>query len=150
MPLARLREGGSTMSSRVRRRWTLPIAAGLAALAAWGPPAPGPAQAPAGQDLRERFRSTDKNADAKIDREEFHLRTVEIFYFLDKQRKGYLLIAEIDNVTPERFRGADANGDGRLSLEEFLNARFRDFEAADGNKDGVLTLEEVEIYMRQR
>jgi Ca2+-binding EF-hand superfamily protein len=150
MTPARLRSGGSSMSSASRRCRAVPILVGLAALAAWAPPAPGRAQAPAGQDLRERFRSTDKNGDAKVDREEFHQRTVEVFYFLDKQRKGYLLIAEIDNVTPERFRGADANGDGRLSLEEFLNARFRDFEAADRNKDGVLTLEEVEIYVRQR
>src|SRR5262245_55219825 len=115
---------------RRRRSPATRVATALAALAVSAAAlAPGPpvgAQSPVVGDLTDRFRAADTNTDGNVDREEFHRRTVEVFYFLDKQRKGYLLISEIDNITPERFRAADANGDGRLSLEEFINARFKD------------------------
>ena len=102
------------------------------------------------QNLQERFRTADKNGDGKIDREEFLQRTIEVFYFTDAARRGYLIREQITQTTDERFRTADANRDGRISLEEFLAARHRDFEAADTNGDGVVTFEEVEVYFRTR
>jgi EF hand len=128
-----------------RRRSLAALAASsviVAAGAAW-------AQLPSPQELRQQFQETDRNGDGKIDREEFHRRSVELFYFLDKDRKGYLVLVDIKGLTPEDFKAANRKGDGKLTLEEFLNARFRHFDLADTNADGVLTLEEVETYVNR-
>src|SRR5262245_42724115 len=106
-------------------------------------------QLPSPSELRQQFQETDQNRDAKIDREEFHRRSVELFYFLDKDRKGYLVIVDLRGLSPEDFKAADRQGDGRLSLDEFVNARFRQFDLADTNGDGVLTIEEVEVYVNR-
>ena len=109
------------------------------------------AQLPSPQELRQQFQEADQNGDGKIDRDEFYRRSVDLFYFLDKNRKGYLVIIDIRGMSPEDFKAADRNGDGKLTLDEFENGRFRAFEAADTNGDGVLTFEEVEAYVnRQR
>ena len=105
------------------------------------------AQLPSAQELRQQFLETDKNADGKIDREEFHLRSVELFYYLDKNRKGHLVIVDLRNLNPEDFTAADRSRDGTLSLDEFLNGRFQQFDLADTNGDGGLTLEEIEVYV---
>jgi Ca2+-binding EF-hand superfamily protein len=127
-------------------RWLAPLtlAATLvtAGSAAW-------AQLPSPQDLRQQFPEADRNGDGKIDREEFHLRSVEVFYVLDKDRKGYLVLVDLRGLTPEDFKAADRKGDGKLTLDEFLNARFRQFDLADTDGDGVLTLQEVEVYVNR-
>jgi Ca2+-binding EF-hand superfamily protein len=107
------------------------------------------AQLPSPQQLRQQFQETDWNRDGKIDREEFHRRSVELFYFLDKDRKGYLVLVDIQGLTPEDFKGANRKGDGKLNLDEFINARFRHFDLADTNGDGVLALQEIEVYMNR-
>jgi Ca2+-binding EF-hand superfamily protein len=109
---------------------------------------PAPASAQTGPPLKERFGGADKNGDGKIDREEFHRAAVEGFYFRDKGRKGYLLIEELKEASPEAFKAANRKGDGRLGLEEYINALFIDFDKADTNKDGGLTFEEIEVYSR--
>jgi Ca2+-binding EF-hand superfamily protein len=131
-----------TLSSR----WPASLALGGALLVATGAAW---AQLPSSAELRQQFQETDRSDDGKIDREEFHRRTVEAFYFLDKDRKGYLVLVDIRRLTPEEFRAADRQGDGRLSLDEFANARFRQFDLADTNGDGVLTFEEIEIYVNR-
>jgi Ca2+-binding EF-hand superfamily protein len=122
---------------------TLAVAGMLAA------PGPAGAQLPSPQELRQQFQETDRNGDGKVDREEFHRRSVELFYFLDKDRKGYLVLVDIKGLTPEDFKAANQKADGKLTLDEFLNARFRHFELADTNGDGVLTLQEIEIYVNR-
>ena len=106
--------------------------------------------APSSQDIDRAFKETDRNGDGKIDREEFHRRAVEIFYFMDTNRDGYLVVGEIAVVPLEAFRAADRDGDGKLSLQEYLNARFKDFEAMDSNGDGVVTRDELERYVRSQ
>jgi Ca2+-binding EF-hand superfamily protein len=128
-----------------QRRWMAVFTLGGAlvvagAAAAW-------AQLPSPQELRQQFQETDRNGDGKIDREEFHRRSVELFYFLDRDRKGYLVLVDIKGLTPEDFKAANRKADGKLTLDEFLNARFRHFDLADTNGDGVLTLEEIEVYV---
>jgi hypothetical protein len=61
---------------------------------------PAGAQLPSPQELRQQFQETDRTGDVKIDREEFHRRSVELFYFLDKDRKGYLVLVDIKGLTP--------------------------------------------------
>jgi Ca2+-binding EF-hand superfamily protein len=100
---------------------------------------------PKHQDPRAAFAETDENKDGRIDREEFHHRVVEIFYFGDVDKDGYLsreeLIAAV--AFPEDFANADTNGDGRISLYEFAKVRFATFDKVDADHDGVLSLEEV-------
>lgn len=131
-----------TLLGPVTIRKSLLLLLGLAVLA-------GPAlaqTAPSGR-LRERFGAMDKNGDAKVDREEYHRAVVELFFFRDKDKKGYLIIEEL-GASPEAFKAANAKADGRLTLEEYVNALFKDFEAADTDKDGVLVYEELEVYVR--
>ena len=100
--------------------------------------------------LREWFQSVDLHGNGRIDREEFHRWAVERFFFLDKNRNGYLTVEELRGVVgPEAFKVANRKGDGKLTLDEFVNAVFQDFEAADVDKDGTLTFEEVEAYVRR-
>ena len=69
-------------------------------------------------------------------------------YFRDKARKGYLLIEELQDASPEAFKAANRKGDRRLTLQEYVNALFIDFDKADTDKDGSLTFEEIEVYSR--
>jgi Ca2+-binding EF-hand superfamily protein len=71
-----------------------------------------------------------------------------VFYLLDVNRDGYLVVSEVTMIPVEAFRAADRDGDGKLSLQEYLNARFKDFEAMDANRDGSVSKEELERYMR--
>ena len=113
-----------------------------------GPAAGQPAPAP---EFMQRFQSYDKNHDGRIDREEFQQWMVEVFYFRDTARKGYLTLEDLRRfgVSSETFKAINRKGDGKLTLEEFLNATFRDFEAADTLHDGLLTPEELQTYLRR-
>jgi Ca2+-binding EF-hand superfamily protein len=101
-------------------------------------------------DWKERFRMHDRNADGRIDREEFQQWMVEVFYFRDKDRKGYLVMEDLrDLMAPETLKVLNRKGDGKLTLPEFLNAAFLDFEAVDVNRNGAIRIEEVEVYIRR-
>lgn len=132
------------------RRWrslaTLALSSVLIVAGAGAVADPARAQMPSPQELRQQFQETDRNGDGKVDREEFHRRSVELFYFLDKDRKGYLVLVDIKGLTPEEFKAGNRKGDGKLTLDEFINARFRQFDLADTNGDGVLTIGEIETY----
>ncbi len=120
------------------------VGLGLLAGAAAAQTTPSPA-------FQQRFQAHDKNGDGRIDREEFHQWMVEIFYFRDKERKGYLTLEDLKGfgVSSETFKAINRKGDGKLTLEEFVNATFSDFEASDTNRDGTLTLEEMQAYARR-
>jgi len=92
----------------------------------------------------------DKNKDGRIDREEFHQRMTEVFFFADVDKDGQLTFAELAAVTkvdPEAFKRADRDGGGKLSLYEFIYVIHRDFDAADKNQDGVIDLQELQVLM---
>ena len=102
-------------------------------------------EAPKSLDPRTAFAQTDENQDGRIDREEFQHRVVEIFYFGDRDKDGYLTQEElVAAVTfPEDFAHADRNADGRISLYEFIQVRFATFDDVDDDEDGVLSVDEV-------
>ena len=125
------------------RPWIVALATLFVAGSAMAQPAP-----PTSEDVNRAFRETDRNGDGRIDREEFHRRTVEVFYLLDANRDGYLVVSEVTMIPIEAFRAADRDGDGKLSLQEYVNARFKDFEAMDTNRDGSVSKEELERYTR--
>ena len=101
-------------------------------------------------DANATMALVDKNKDYRIDREEFHQRMTEVFFFADVDKDGQLTFAEFAAVTkvgPEAFKRADRDGDSKLSLYEFMFAVHRDFDAADKNQDGVIDLQELQVLM---
>lgn len=96
-------------------------------------------------DPRRAHAEADANDDGGVDRAEFHSRMVEIFFFADSDRDGFMTWPELEKAVafPEDFRGADADGDERISLYEFVRVRFADFDTVDANRDGLLSVEEV-------
>ena len=97
-------------------------------------------------DANATMALVDKNKDGRIDREEFHQRMTEVFFFADVDKDGQLTFAElvaVSKVELETFKRADRDGNGKLSLYEFMYVIHRDFDAADKNQDGVIDLEEL-------
>ena len=107
-------------------------------------PAGAEAAAPT-HDPAAAHAKADKNGDGQIDRREFHLRLVEVFYHADVDKSGFLKPEELNKATvfEEDFSEADKNGDGRISLHEFIEYRFDDFDEADTDSNGLLSVEEV-------
>ena len=101
-------------------------------------------------DAAATMKMSDKNGDGHLDREEYHQRMTEVFFFLDTNKDGSLSLAEIRagaDVDPERFNAADRDGNHVLSLYEYLYALHNDFDAADKNKDGTLDMEELRLMV---
>ncbi len=132
----------------MRIRYTSLIVATVLVLGFFGREALAQTPIQARPDWKERFRSHDRNGDGRIDRAEYQEWMVEVFYFRDKNSKGYLVLEDVREVmSVESFKGANRMGDGKLILREFLNAVFVDFDAADVNKNGSVTVEEIEAYI---
>lgn len=95
-------------------------------------------------DPKAAFAETDTNHDGSIDREEFHVRIIDVFYSADTNKDGYLSPDEfVRLVFSDDFKQADKDGDGRVSLHEFLIIRTHQFDAVDMDHDGELSLDEV-------
>lgn len=93
---------------------------------------------------REEHALADRNKDGVIDRGEFHVRMVEVFYHADTDRDGLLVLPELERIDEAMvYRPADRDGDGKLTLSEYVDHRFEGFDAADTNDDGVLSVSEV-------
>ena len=114
--------------------------------AAWALASAAGAQPTAPSEPDSSHAQSDRDGDGRVDRQEYHDRQTDVFFFCDANKDGGLTAAEAKDVTAERFRAADRNADGVLSLEEFHEARVKDFRAADKNKDGGLTAAEVEAH----
>src|ERR1700741_2434214 len=56
------------------------------------------AQAPGPSDLGKIFKDNDRNSDRTLDREEFHRMIVEAFFFRDRDKNGYLVIARLTGM----------------------------------------------------
>jgi len=101
-------------------------------------------------DANATMALSDKNKDGRIDREEFHQRMTEVFFFADVDKNGHLTFAELVAVAsadPEAFKRADRDGNQKLTLYEFMYVIHRDFDAADKNQDGVIDLQELRILV---
>jgi Ca2+-binding EF-hand superfamily protein len=96
-------------------------------------------------DPKAAHAKADLDGDGYIDRREFHLRMVEVFYHADVDKTGFLKPEELNKATvfEEDFSEADRDGDGKVSLYEFIEYRFDDFDEADTDSNGLLCVEEV-------
>jgi Ca2+-binding EF-hand superfamily protein len=102
------------------------------------------ADAPPKHDPRQAFKESDTNGDGVVDHAEYQARIVEVFYFADVNKDGYLDEGELLILAfPEDFKAQDRDANGRVSLREFLRVRFADFPNVDTDGDGVLEVEEV-------
>lgn len=98
----------------------------------------------------EIMAMSDKNHDGRLDREEYHQRMTEVFFFIDTDKDGNLTLSEIRavaEVDPERFKAADRDGNQTLSLHEYLYALHNDFDTLDRDKDGTLDMEELRLMV---
>ena len=107
-------------------------------------------QAALAADDRSAFDETDSDGDGTIDHEEYRLRMVETFYFLDENGDGYLVIKEIPGITEKDITVADENGDRRLDMNEFLVIRFLGVTAAERNSEGAWDRGEVDAMDARR
>ena len=103
----------------------------------------------AAQDASANYHVTDRDDNAKIDRQEYQQRIIDVFYFADQNKDGVVTIEElvvIETADPAAFKKADKNGDGKLTVAEFVEYRMLDFDAADVDKDGYLSVVEVQRW----
>jgi Ca2+-binding EF-hand superfamily protein len=109
--------------------------------------APGFAQAdeiPPPHDPRAAHAAADENHDGEVDREEFQHRIVQVYYFADTDKDGFVVYGELKVFDEDKlFMVADRNHDSKISLKEFVNARFDNFRDADKDSDGTLSVQEV-------
>lgn len=101
-------------------------------------------EVPPPHDPHAAHAATDQDHDGEIDPDEFRQRIIQVFYFADVDRDGFVTIGQLRVFDEDRlFEIADLDGDSRLSLAEFLNARAENFRGADTNRNGTLSVEEV-------
>ncbi len=104
-------------------------------------------------NARTVMGSCDKNADQRIDREEYHSYVSESFYFVDQDKDGHLVLEEIEHhvraMDRDRAASADKDSDGRLSIHEFWSALHKDFEDADLDDDSMLDMDELKKLMTE-
>ena len=103
-------------------------------------------------DAAATMALSDKNDDKRLDREEYHQRMTEVFFFVDINKDGNLTITEIqvvEEIDPQHFEAADRDGNQTLSVYEYLYGLHYDFETADRDKDGTLDVEELRIMVEK-
>jgi Ca2+-binding EF-hand superfamily protein len=103
-------------------------------------------------DAAATLAISDKNDDHRIDREEYHQRMTEVFFFLDTDKDGKLTLSEmqvIEETDPQLFEAADRDGNRAMSLYEYLYALHNDFDMADRDQDGTLDMEELRLMVEK-
>jgi Ca2+-binding EF-hand superfamily protein len=130
------------MIRRFLARAAITAFAGLALV--WAPVASADSMDSPDYEPREEHLNADRNGDGAIDRGEFHVRMVEIFYHADSDRDGLLVLIELQRIGEEMvYESADRDGNGKLTLSEYVDHRFEAFEETDKNDDGLLSVQEV-------
>ncbi len=134
-------------------RW-MTLFCSLAMVAALGCAKPAPKAAPTprqAHDPRAAHAEADHNGDGQLDRQEFHVRMVEVFFHGDRDKDGYLTWEELEATTvfPDDFREADMNDDGKIAMYEFIRVRFYDYDEVDTDEDGLLSVDEIVVVFER-
>ena len=116
----------------------------LLALVLFAPAAGWTDEIPPPHDPRAAHAATDRDHNGEIDRGEFEQRIIQIFYFADVDKDGFVTIGQL-TVFDEAliFETADLDNDSRISLSEFLVVRFENFREAYTDGSDTLSVEEV-------
>jgi Ca2+-binding EF-hand superfamily protein len=100
------------------------------------------------KDYTSLVEASDENQDGYVDRIEFLKHMTDAFFFVDRDKDGYVTFSEVrvsvEKTNPDAFNAADRNHDGKLSMYEFQEAIDQDFDRADENNDGRLSKEEIQ------
>jgi Ca2+-binding EF-hand superfamily protein len=99
--------------------------------------------APPDETLEEIFAQTDSNGDGFVDRREYYIRVVDVYYLADVDRNGTLDAKEFEWTLMGEFEDADANGDAKVTLPELMNQGADLLEVADTDGDGQLSWKET-------
>ena len=94
----------------------------------------------------ELFAILDTDASGQVDRTEWQIRKMGIFYMRDRNNDLQLAPDELPGLDRTRFLDADLNSDGTLSGYEFGQADFAQFDKADQDGDGVISREEFSAF----
>ena len=124
-------------------RTTLTIVASLIAWTLTGVGSHSAVRAATDEEITSAFNQADLNGDGILEIDEYVAFMVNLFASLDKDRDGFLVIADIPETLPERFRLFDRNGDNKISLGEGVGFKVVEFFDADVNNDGVMSLAEL-------
>ncbi len=124
-------------------RRTLTIVAAFMALSVIAAPTKLSAATATDEEIGAAFKEADLNGDGILEIDEYVAYMVNLFASLDKDRDGFLVIADIPETPPERFRQYDRNGDNKISLGEGVGFKVVEFFDADTNNDGVMSLAEL-------
>lgn len=92
------------------------------------------------------FAILDTDANGHIDRSEWQIRKMAIFYMRDRNNDLQLDPDELPGLDTKHFSAADLNADGILSGYEFSQASFSQFDKADGERDDAISKQEFEAF----
>jgi Ca2+-binding EF-hand superfamily protein len=93
----------------------------------------------------------DMDGNQVIDRTEFIIQKMMVFYVRDINRDLKLSASELPVFATDVFKSADADGDGSISAFEFNQAEVGMFENLDENADALITFSEfIEFRKKTR
>jgi len=100
-------------------------------------------------DSKRIFEIVDTNKDGLVDRIEYRLNKMDIFFSRDKNRDRHLSREELSNMSAATFGAVDKDGDNLISAFEFNQADISKFEAIDLNDDGSITFDEFVAFRKR-
>ncbi len=99
-------------------------------------------------DSKRIFEIVDTNKDGLVDRIEYRLNKMDVFFSRDKNRDKKLSREELSNISAATFSAIDKDGDNLMSAFEFNQADIAKFDAVDQNDDGSITLNEFIAFRK--
>ena len=99
-------------------------------------------------DSKRIFAIVDINKDGLVDRIEYKLNKMDVFFSRDINRDRHLSREELSNMSAATFSAVDKDGDNLISGFEFNQADISKFEAVDLNDDGGITFDEFVTFRK--
>ena len=99
-------------------------------------------------DSKRIFEIVDANKDGLVDRTEFRLNKMDVFFSRDKNKDRHLSREELSNMGGATFSAVDKDGDNLMSAFEFNQADISKFKAVDLNNDGSITFDEFVAFQK--
>ena len=99
-------------------------------------------------DSKRIFEIVDTNKDGIVNRIEYRIKKMDIFFSRDKNRDRNLNREELSKMSTATFSAVDKDGDNLISAFEFNQADISKFEAVDLNNDGSITFDEFVSFRK--